>query len=65
MPKEGWFIINNDGSLYPKAGAGVVVRNNYGDFVDGIDRCFSTANALQVEVVALKDGVSLAVKKKL
>ena len=31
----GWFIINNDGSLYPKAEAGVVVRNSYGDFVDG------------------------------
>ena len=65
MPKEGWFIINNDGSLYPKARAGVVVRNSYGDFVDGIDRCFSTANALQVEVVALRDGVSLVVEKKL
>ena len=65
MLEEGLFIINNDGSLDPKGGAGVVVRNSYGDFVDGIDRCFSTANTSQAEVVALRDGVSLAVEKKL
>ena len=63
----------SDGSFDPRTksiGAEVVVKNRDGAFVDGSDKCFPAASALQAEIVravasALQaDGVSLAVEKK-
>ena len=46
-----------------KVGIGVIVRNNNGEVVDGINKERVAGCAIMAEALALKDGVDLAIEK--
>ncbi|XWS63309.1 hypothetical protein CRYUN_Cryun06bG0084300 [Craigia yunnanensis] len=63
----GWLKINCDGAFDQNsmvAGLGVVVRNGDGMLVEGRNRSSLAMNALQIEAMAVKEGVKLAIEKK-
>lgn len=55
--------VNSDASFLKDKGhgcTGVIIRNNKGEVLSGLTRCFHSSSSLQAEAVALRDAVNLA-----
>ena len=47
------------------AGSGVIARNYEGSVIAGVNKKRCVVSARQAEIMALKDGISLAIERKL
>ncbi|KAF9588039.1 hypothetical protein IFM89_007214 [Coptis chinensis] len=68
FPPSGWLKLNTDGSALGcpgPAGAGGVLRNEYGGFIYGFATPFKRANAILMECYALRMGLLVAKKLEL
>lgn len=66
LPMEGWTKLNTDGSwsVDGSAGAGMVLRDNMGQVIyTSCRELFSCRNALEAELSACMEGLSLAIQR--
>ncbi|PRQ44148.1 putative ribonuclease H-like domain-containing protein [Rosa chinensis] len=63
-PPSGFIKLNSDGSWIStsgEGGIGVIARNEHGQLMGGTAKSVTTSTALQVELQAISDGLSLAI----
>ena len=66
-PEVGWVKIISDGAFESnkmEAGNGVIAKDSEGKIVGGVNRKFIVVCAAQIEAMAIRDAVNLAIERK-